>query len=499
MISRKSFQQFKEFRLHKKYILGLSLLGVIALVFLSGKALLGYNKVVNNVNLHSGIVFIESENAVGSATLYYQGMAIQEISRRTVFDKLNNKNVTGYDIPGIWYGKYELRWLERDGLAKILGLGGVTKVEKIEIGDGLDDFSIESCVKKGPGSIGNTCLVEAIAKEVERVGGSAARDEVLKYYDSQLVSYCAEWLGGYAAILREKHGLLGAYSDKYLICKYTYLHMLVANEVLYGTSLDKMAEFCATTEFTGMDKGEATNQCSHGVGFASVIELNMTLENALKSCFKLSGILKFYVSNCYEGVYRGLELKSSLSPEILPKHYLAPWEVNTLPKPESCLELQDDFKPACYRFTMRSSITEEMYKKSDKEKEIFMLNWRDKLCRIDTHYGCWYGIADSSFLLFGTPPFRSAFKVEKELWPVILNLCLENSSKTNPVCSERLTHMNMNKLLDKKELEPWCIFLNENSDQYCTDESINGYIARFESGKRFDPWAIKAEEDRVNE
>jgi len=464
---------------------------------LSWKAFLGKES-VKSVRLHSGVSFLKTASLVENAGLYKDGVLLKELRGREAESKEDARKIFGIDIPGLWYGEYEVRWVD-SYYNENLRIYPSKFVYKIKIGlpeaEKLSSTSIDECIKLGPTSKGNTCLAELISKLIYKNGGEEARNALLEHSEKDLITFCTDWLGAYAGAMRSQYGLEKAFDEKFLLCKYTYIHMLIANHILNGATLQDAAEFCKNTPFKGMLASESVNQCAHGVGYSAVVESNLSLGKALSSCYDLKNYFGDFVSNCYEGVFRGTEYKSMSYPEGIAKDFVEGWKVNYLPDPYYCQGLLDEYKHACYRYTMRGSINEEIYFSSIEKKKEFMLKWRDDLCKKDNHWGCWYGLGDSSFLIYGEPPFKSGVGVREDFWPELLSVCELSRGKHSATCTERLTHMSMNKLLEFELIKPWCRFLELNSDQKCNQKTIEDFIERFETAKKYDPWVMRIEKE----
>ena len=451
---------------------------------------------VESYSIPTGFNFIKIEQGVKTAQLWHEEKLLDTIPVEKVI--IEGESISGVNLPALWNGSYKLEWeVPSKSLLRYIGVKDSVGY-LLAIGNSKKAIDSGECLKFGPSSEGNACLAEYLPRRIAEIGAKNTRDELVALSDEPLIWYCHGWLGGYAMGVLKQVGFEKALNSDYLTCKYTYLHYLVANEVLLNRDLESVIDYCVKDKFIGMEDKEAVFQCAHGVGFAGVASLRYEVDKMLDICKGFQGKINNAVTNCYEGAYRAKEMQTK-SYKIFVTRY-RPISIDTstfnkMFKPESCIEKDSDYKFACYRYTMRGNTTESVYRKGIDERVAYINNWRDTICRVDVTDACWYGLADTIFALLGNPPFWSMEYLPEENWAVALDACSLNAKVFNKTCIERLTHDHINKSLDKSKLTKWCSVVAVSTDQTCLDASIDEYIKRFATGKLYDPQAIKVEHE----
>ena len=471
--------------------------GIAVVLVVATYMLLGVQSAkVESHNIPAGFNFIKISQGIEVSKLWHEGKLLDTIP----VEKVNAKGelIYGVNLPALWSGSYKLEWKSPSkGLLGFLGFKQST-IYILSIGNSERVKSSAECFKYGPSAEGNACLAEYLPRRIVEVGAKNTRDEVVALSDEPLIWYCHGWLGGYAMGVLKQEGFEKALNSDYLTCKYTYLHYLVANEVLLNRDLESVIDYCIKDKFVGMDDKEAVFQCAHGVGFAGVASLRYEVDKMLDICKSFKEKINNAVTNCYEGVYRAKEMQSKsyhvFATEFRPIS-IDTSTFTTMYKPESCIGKDADYKFACYRYTMRGNTSESVYRKALDERVKYINNWRDNICRVDVTNACWYGLADTIFALLGNPPFWSMEYLPEEHWLAAIESCSLTNKSYNKTCIERLTHDHINKTLDKNKLTKWCSLLANNTDQVCSDASIDAYIKRFSTGKLYDPQAIKVEHE----
>ena len=444
--------------------------------------------VKKSYNIPTGFNFIETGKDVKKVELWQESRNIVSIKPiEVVIDGMRKK---GVELPALWSGRYQLKMIIDSYTGDYIG-----EEHLLEIGITKAGESIEECLSYGPSAEGNACLAEFLPRYMEKIGAKGVRDELIKYSDQPLIWNCHGWLGGYAYGVLKINGFVNSLKDDYLTCKYSYLHQLVANEVLINRDLNQVLDDCIKYRFKGMPDTEALYQCMHGIGFAGVASMQKSVDEMLNLCLTLKSKAGENVSNCYEGTYRAEEMRARSYYNFYTDFKPVSFDTSKYVKmdtPDSCITKLEPFKFACYRYTIRANTKEALYAKTVDERYLFLEKWRDNLCRLESSDACWYGIADAIFALFGKPPLWSFEELPEENWGYAVKLCSLDENRFNKVCIERITHDHINKNLDRAFLSKWCEFIKERTDQQCEEKSINDYIERFIAGKSFDPQALKS-------
>ena len=478
----------------KKFILLGIILGVLVATIYA--LFSGLSAKVESYNIPTGFNFIKIDQGIKSAELWHEGKLLDTIPVEKV--EVEGKSISGVNLPALWNGSYRLEW--EIPSKSILGFMGFKQSVGyiLSIGNSKKANNLQECLAFGPSAEGNACLAEFLPRRITEIGSKNTRDEVVALSDEPLIWYCHGWLGGYAMGVLKQEGFEKALNSDYLTCKYTYLHYLVANQVLLNRDLESVIDYCVKDKFIGMEDKEAVFQCAHGVGFAGVASLRYEVDKMLDICKSFRDKIENAVTNCYEGTYRAREMQSK-SYQVFATRY-RPISIDTstftkMFKPESCIEKDPDYKFACYRYTMRGNTSESVFQKDLVERVKYINNWRDAICRVDVTEACWYGLADTIFGLLGNPPFWSMEYLPEENWSTAIEACSLSNKAYSKTCLERLTHDHINKSLDKSKLTKWCAVVAATTDQSCSDESIDAYIKRFSTGKLYDPQAIKVEHE----
>jgi len=451
---------------------------------------------VESYTIPTGFNFIAIPGDVREVELSHEGKIIDTIDVKNVL--IGENSTAGVDLPALWSGRYDILWESPSrGLKGFFGVKEQVKYE-LTVGGPEKVNAMTKCLDYGTTAEGNGCLAEYLPRLIKEIGAKATRDEIVKLSDDPLIWYCHGWLGGYAMGVLKEIGFEKALNSDYLTCKYTYLHYLVANQVLLERDLGSVIDYCIKDKFIGMEDTEAVFQCAHGVGFAGIASLRLEADIMLDICNNFRDKIGYAVTNCYEGVYRAKEMKAksyhNFKTDFRPIS-IDPSTFTYLDKPESCIGKNIEYKHACYRYTMRGNTTEAEYAMDISKRVEYIYKWRDEICRVDTTDACWYGLADVTFNLLGSPPFWAMEYLPKEHWEAAVLACSEDEDSFNKTCIERITHDHINKTLDKKLLSEWCSFLATNTDQKCVEASIDAYIKRFKTGKLYDPQAIKLDHE----
>ena len=441
------------------------------------------NIIEKEYSLPLGFYFIKSTGE--SARLLKNGEELRKLT--SVERTISGEIVAGFELPGLWYGEYEV------------AVDNIGTTIKLIVGNPANTKSLGDCgttYRDNERELEN-CLAEVIPFMVKEIGGRETRDLLLNSY-SNLVGNktgCGPWLGAYAQAIYDQHGFVDSLNMNYLTCRFSYLHYIIAIDSLKEGQHGKLVNYCRGFQLNGVDLHEARDQCILGYAYAGIFTMNYSIEKMIELCGTIgAGYNDFSKNLCYEGVFgaslqkqqiNGMNLNEGKSNIV----YNSGDYRDELPTYEFCNTITELAAAPCYRYTLGNQIDENFYNK-DNEYKIEWLMGINKHCSIsyDKWNGCWYGLADASFKALGDKPFNSFASVPESLWITLVEIC-KDDDEISPRCIDRVTLDQLNKTFSEDITEKWCGFLLKTSAYTCNYEAIKQYKQRIAPANQYDPAA----------
>ena len=448
------------------------------------------NIIEKEYSLPLGFYFIKSTGE--SARLLKNGEELRKLT--SVERTISGEVVAGFELPGLWYGEYEV------------AVDSIDTTFTLIVGNTSNSKSIgecESTYRDNERQLEN-CLAEVIPFMVKEIGGRETRDLLLNSYSNLIGNKtgCGAWLGTYAQAIYDLHGFEDSLSTEYLTCRYSYLHYIISIHSMKEGQHDQLVNFCRGFQLNGVDLLEAKDQCILGYAYAGIFSMNYSIERMIALCDSIgTGYNDFSKNLCYEGVFgaalqkqqiKAMDLNEGKSNEV----YNSGDYRDELPNHEFCNTVTELAAAPCYRYTLGNQIDENFYNK-DNEYKIKWLKGINKHCSINQNKwnGCWYGLADASFKALGDKPFNSFTSVPESLWVSLVEICKDNN-KLSPRCIDRVTLDQINKTFSKDIIEKWCGFLLKTSEYTCNYEAIEQYKQRIAPANEYDPAARRVSDLR---